>query len=131
MRPKLVNRAKLPYYFRDLDRGLLEGVNLCEGCPYHYYCCHWGTTYWAPGEAERVAQATGRPVGNFTYGRENTGIAKGFYEGLNPCQFLGPDKQCTIYSLRPVACRRGICTHAYKQYQSWKRAHVTRPGAES
>lgn len=102
--PKLVDRAKLPRYFRDLDAELLDGINLCQGCPYDYVCCRQGTTYWAPSEVETVSLATGQAVASFATGIESAGIARGFYEGKNPCPFLRPDNACGVYELRPGMC---------------------------
>ena len=73
----------------------------CSTCPQSTHCCYRSTIIiFLPHERDRIVEATGRDV--FVPEGEVYAIRKN--EGT-PCPFLGADRRCTVYPLRPTDCR--------------------------
>jgi Fe-S-cluster containining protein len=74
----------------------------CSTCLQATHCCYRSTVIiFMPHERDRIVEATGRsdafvPEGDLYAVRK---------AGGTPCPFLGEDRRCTVYALRPTDCR--------------------------
>lgn len=115
-RPRLVDGTKQVRYIRALNRGLLDGADICGGCPYGQGCCRHGHTLWSVDEAIAVEKATGKSHIGFAVRMRRPFLGREF-EGKTPCRFLSRGGSCQVYALRPLACRSGVCDYAYRRFE--------------
>ncbi|MDR0300671.1 MAG: YkgJ family cysteine cluster protein [Streptococcaceae bacterium] len=90
-------------------------------------CCKTLGPLWTEADIERVAKFLRMKVGDFekAYLRVDEDGDKVFQ--TMPCPFLGSDDLCTIYEVRPKACREFPHTDRKKIYQI---NHLTLKNAE-
>lgn len=91
-------KRKLTQLMLDAVAAVESEVVCRKGCS---HCCHIPVMILA-GEAERLAEATGRPMTGLPI-RDPRTINRDAYMG-EPCPFL-VDNACSVYEVRPLACR--------------------------
>jgi len=89
-------------------------VACAKGCS---ACCHMNVTI-SDLEARTIAEATGRGHQKLTRSREHD---SGRFTGV-PCPFL-ENSACSIYSLRPFACRKHVSFHTSDYWCQPQRSH--------
>lgn len=115
MRSQLPVRAKYIRLIELADKALelVKPNTPCrKGC---FNCCYMAVPIDAL-EAERISTYTGRKPTDHGYPPASLSVQtlEDTYKRLNegasrfertPCTFLGPEGECTIYSVRPMNCR--------------------------
>jgi Fe-S-cluster containining protein len=70
------------------------------------HCCHMATAI-SQEEADLIGEHTGRTPHRVIFDMEEFHRREGYrdvYTGV-PCTFLSPEGKCSIYAVRPIACR--------------------------
>jgi len=102
--PKGLKYIRLVELADKIMPSVLPSTPCRKGCA---ACCHIACAI-SEREAQRIGLATGRiPQAverDLEKARERVDINVHRFYGV-PCTFLGPDKACTIYDVRPMACR--------------------------
>lgn len=110
-------KAKPP---RDLDavvHGLHEEAFRKVDCLECANCCKTTGPLWTDRDRERVAKHLGMKTAAFEAQYLRVDEDKDWVLQQLPCPFLGTDNYCSIYDVRPKACREYPHTDRVKQHQ--------------
>jgi Fe-S-cluster containining protein len=80
-------------------------------------CCKTTGPLWTDRDRERVAKHIGMKTGAFEAQYLRVDEDQDWVLQTLPCPFLGTDNYCSIYDVRPKACREYPHTDRVKQHQ--------------
>jgi uncharacterized protein len=92
-----------------LARRLYEEASSILDCSRCANCCKTVGPKFTLGDIARIAAHLGISEGAFSdqyLQRDDYGLERGLVAKALPCPFLGEDDHCTIYAVRPLACRQ-------------------------
>lgn len=79
-------------------------------------CCKTTGPLFTDGDIERIARHLNMRPGSFTETYLRIDEDGDFVLQSVPCTFLGEDNRCSIYDVRPKACREYPHTHQKRQH---------------
>lgn len=110
---KKANPRELDQYFSEENEEVFSNFD-CLSCA---NCCKTTGPLFTQADISRISKYVGMKEGSFVESYLQIDEDEDYVLKKLPCAFLGEDNRCSIYDVRPKACREYPHTHQKRQHE--------------